>query len=159
MRRSIFRFSRIGRTAKTRYTYLPFVPRVSLNFFPVLYFDFRIAGSRPAKCTTGRRTQLSSSNILEQTRATANKAFRFQRDSDQSNFGSWPAEQISRCECNLLFLTRKRGRKSAAIERLVIADDQVAIRAARRTNSPPYGKWRPRGAPPRNHPCVARSTL
>lgn len=88
----------------------PFVPRVGLNFFLILYFDFRIADSRPAKYTTGRRTQLSSSNILEQTRATANKAFRFQRDSDQSNFGSWPAEQISRCECNLLFLTRKRGR-------------------------------------------------
>lgn len=82
---------------------------VDLNFSPVLYFDFRIAGSRPAKCTAGRRTQLSSSNILEQTRATANKAFRFQRDSDQSNSGSWPAEQISRCECNLLFLTRKPG--------------------------------------------------
>lgn len=82
---------------------------VDLNFSPVLYFDFRIAGSRPAKCTVGRRTQLSSSNILEQTRATANKAFRFQRDTDQSNFGSWPAEQISRCECNLLFLTRKSG--------------------------------------------------
>ncbi|KAL0102857.1 hypothetical protein PUN28_018271 [Cardiocondyla obscurior] len=31
-------------------------------------------------------------------------------DSDQSNFSPWPAEQISRCECNLLFLTRKRGR-------------------------------------------------
>lgn len=52
---------------------------LSRNFFLVLYFDFRIAGSRPAKCTTNRRTQLSSSNILEQTRATANKAFRFQR--------------------------------------------------------------------------------
>lgn len=54
-------------------------PAHAKNFSPVLYFDFRIAGSRPAKCTTSRRTQLSSSNILEQTRATANKAFRFQR--------------------------------------------------------------------------------
>jgi len=97
----------------------PFLFATCLNFFPILYFDFRIADSRPAKCTVGRRTQLSSSNILEQTRATANKAFRFQIDSDQSKFGSWPAEQISRCECNLLFLTRKPGCELAATERLV----------------------------------------
>jgi len=53
-----FRDYRESTQQRVRYIYVgsPFVPRVSLNFFPVLYFDFRIAGSRPAKCTTGRRT-------------------------------------------------------------------------------------------------------